>query len=242
MRVEYTEQVTLNGATKRIPVRYRFDQPVSKLRRALEAVRHECWTCGDNGYEVNRERGYNVRAIEVYDDPWSDVPDIIYAHDSEWWPVPYNVAQTCAEATESPDITDFHYFMCDACYRQVIVRCPSNGWHTYSRIINDCDQWCLRCVEDTLKTEGIAGFEAELEELFEQGRLFGMFFNVGELEAEGWTPERHAFIDSEDGAKELAGQARLLHEQGRRIIIGYEALAIGNSEGHVTLFSKEGPL
>jgi hypothetical protein len=240
MRVEYAEQVTLDGATKRIPTRYRFDPPIAGLRQALEAVRHECWACGDDGYAVNRDRAYNVRPIEVYDDPWADEPEIIWAHDNEQRPVPYDVAQSCVDAIESPGLTDFHYFMCEACYRTVTVRCPQNGWHSYLRIINECEQWCLACVESTLKEEGIAGFPGELEELFESGRLFGMFFNVGDLEDAGWlATEYRTFINREDSAMRLAAEAKRLHEQGRLIIIGYESLAIGGSEGYMTLFSKE---
>ena len=240
MRTEYVEQATLDGATKRAPVRHRFDPPVAELRQALQAAQHQCWTCNENGYETDRERGYNVRPIEVYDDPWSDAPDIIWAHDSERRPVPYGVAQSCMEAIESGHVTDFHYFTCEACYRQVIVRCPRNGWHGYSRMINECEQWCLRCVEETLMDEGLAGFPFELEELFESGRLFGMFFNVGQLEERGWTGHGYmTFVNGEESAMALAAEAKRLHGEGLLITIGYESLAIGGSEGHVTLFSKE---
>ena len=241
MRVEYTEQVTLDGATKRIPTRYRFDTPIAELRKVLEAARHECWACGVDGYAVDRDKAYNVRPIEVYDSPWDEEAKIIWTHDSERRPVPYDVAQSCAEAIESDGLTDFHYFMCEACGRTVIARCPQNGWNGYIRIINDCEQWCLACVESTLKEEGIAGFPGELEELFEYGRLFGMFFNVSELEGEGWlATEQRTFVDGEESAMRLAKEANRLHDQGRLIIIGYESLAIGGSEGYVTLFSKEG--
>lgn len=240
MRIEYTEQATLDGATRRIPVRHRFDPPVAALRQALEAVRHECWACGDNGYAIDRERAYNVRPVEVYDDPWATEPDIIWCHDSERRPVPYDVAPSCMGAIESGHLTDFHYFMCDACYRTVIVRCPRNGWHSYARIINECEQWCLACVEDTLRAEGIAGFPAELEELFESGRLFGMFFNDGDLEGDGWAATGYrTFVNNEESAIALATKVRRLHGEGRLVIIGYESLAIGGSEGYVTLFSKE---
>ena len=122
----------------------------------------------------------------------------------------------------------------------MIVRCPQNGWNSYVRIINDCDQWCLACVEATLKKEGIAGFPDELEELLKYGRLFGMFFNVNELESEGWVAtEYRTFVSGEESAMQIAKEASKLHDQGQLIVIGYESLAITGSEGYVTLFSKE---
>ncbi len=240
MRVEYIEQATLAGGTVRIPIRHRFDTAIAALRQALEAVQHVCWACGDYGYATGRDKAYNVVPVEVYDSPWDTVPAIIWLHDSERRPVPYDIAESCLWAIDSGHLTDFHYFDCDACNRMVIVRCPQNGWQSYSRIVNDCEQWCLACVESTLKEEGIAGFPGELEELCESGHLFGMFFNVNELENEGWlATEYRTFIDREESAMRLATEAKRLHEQGRLIIIGYESLAIGGSEGYVTLFSKE---
>lgn len=240
MQVEYAKQATLAGGTVRIPVRYRFDPPVAALRQALEAVRHECWACGDDGYAIGQDRAYNVQPIEVYDDPWDTTPTIIWTHTSERRPTLYNIAETCTEAIESPHLTDFHYFGCENCGRIVIVRCPSNGWHSYQRIIDDCEEWCLACVESTLRAEGIAGFPSELKGVLEEGHLFGMFFNVGELEDEGWlATDYRTFINGEESAKLLAIEAKRLHEQGRLIIIGYESLAIGGSEGYITLFSKE---
>ena len=239
MRIEYTDQLNLAGETIRTPTRVRFDPPVAVLRKALESVQHECWSCGVTGYATGRDKEYNVQPIEVYDDPWEDTATIIWAHDSERRPVPYGVAQSCLEAIESPDITDFHYFGCACCGRTVIVRCPSNGWHSYRRMVNEFEEWCLACVEETLLAKGIAGFPAELDEVLNDGLLFGMFFNVNTLEDDGWlATEYRVFINSEESAMGLASEARRLHDQGRLIIIGYESMAIGGSEGYVTLFSK----
>ena len=239
MRIEYTDQINLAGETIRTPTRVRFDPPVAVLRKALESVQHECWACGDNGYATGRDKEYNVQPIEVYDDPWEDTATIIWAHDSERRPVPYGVAQSCLEAIESPHMTDFHYFGCECCGRMVIVRCPSNGWHSYRRMVNEFEEWCLACVEDTLLAKGIAGFPAELDEVLNTGLLFGMFFDVNALEDDGWVATQYrVFINSEESAMGLASEAKRLHDQGRLIIIGYESMAIGGSEGYVTLFSK----
>ena len=82
MRVEYAEQTTLEGATKRIPTSYRFDTPIAELRQVLEAVRHECQACGDYGYAVERDRAHNIRPIAVYDCPWYEAPTITWRHAS----------------------------------------------------------------------------------------------------------------------------------------------------------------
>lgn len=238
MRAEYADQGTLEGGTARVPVRNVFDRPFSELRAMMEASGQECWACGRKGLVHDGLTG--LLPLEVYSSPWDDEPITIYVHDNEnlkpytWTP--------CREATTSPDVTDFHYFTCEGCYRDVIVRNPRNGWHNYSRIVNECEEWCLRCVEEVLKQEGIAGFEVELEGLFERGRLFGMFFSVGELEGEGWEPEpgfHDAHITTEEQAMDLAARGQALHQRRRRIIIAYESMAIGGLEGYVTLFSKE---
>lgn len=142
----------------------------------------------------------------------------------------------CPSCWEQGESLDEGTFYCDRCERQIA---DSNGHMTYYRLIDECEQVCLRCVEDVLRSHGIAGFEHELQELFEHGRLFGMFFNVGELEADGWEHElSNVCVGSTDEAMVIARKAQELHEDGRRIIIGYERLSIVGDEGYVTLFSK----
>lgn len=142
----------------------------------------------------------------------------------------------CRRCLDEYGIPDEGTFYCSACERQIA---DSNGHMTYYRIIDDCEQVCLRCIEDILRSHGIAGFEGALEKLFTEGVLFGMFFNEGELEADGWTRELYnVCIGSTDEAMVIARKAQELHEAGRLIIIGYERLSICGSEGYVTLFSK----
>ncbi len=134
---------------------------------------------------------------------------------------------------------DVDTFYCDGCSRTIS---ESNGAHGHYRLIGGCELVCLRCIDKTLKREGIAGFPDELDELFTGGVLFGMFFNVGELEAEGWIGApgyTNTFVKGREQAKALAYMAQSLDEGGRMIIIGYERLSIVGDEGYVTLFSKE---
>lgn len=145
-------------------------------------------------------------------------------------------ARVCQDCWDASDGLEDGLFWCDGCSRQIT---ESRGHHMHYRVV-DAGMLCLACVEDTLRREGIAGFEVELEALFTEGRLFGMFFNIGDLEAAGWTGHGYrTFIDREESAMALAAEAKRLHEEGRLIIIGYESLAIGGSEGYVTLFSRE---
>ena len=94
-----------------------------------------------------------------------------------------------------------------------------------------------------MKRGGIAAINDNdtLEGVF-AGKLFGMFFNVGELENEGWTPDSlyHDYmVSGERDALKLGARAHGWHKSGRFIIIGYERLSIMGGEGYVTLYTKE---
>jgi len=141
----------------------------------------------------------------------------------------------CPHCWDRGESLDEGTFYCDRCEREIA---EDRGHMTYYRIV-DGEMTCLRCTEDVLRAEGIAGFPDTLDELFTEGKLFGMFFNVGELEADGWTRELYDVkVGSPAEAMVIAHKAQELHEAGRRIIIGYERLSIMGDEGYVTLFSK----
>ncbi len=139
------------------------------------------------------------------------------------------------------DNVDGTEFYCDGCERKIA---SDNGRMLYYRILNDCEQVCLKCIEEDLKAGGIAAIDddAILERLFAGDNLFGMFFNVGELEAEGWTPDP-LYHDYRCGGGEetvkLGARAHGWHKAGRLIIVGYESLSIIGGVGYVTLFTKE---
>jgi len=163
---------------------------------------------------------------EVYFSPFDDDPT----------ETGFTFCKTCYEQGEVDSNEETFY--CDGCYRDIMV---GNGYMQHYRIIGGCEMLCLKCVEETLKSEGIAGFEDELENVIEKGQPFGMFFNVGELEGEGWepVPEFHNhLVSGADDMALLADLAKTEHEAGRLIIIGYESLSMMGDEGYVTLFSK----
>lgn len=143
----------------------------------------------------------------------------------------------CGDEGKGFDYDDV--FWCDQCERPIAL---DNGRMCYYRILNECEQVCLRCIEETLKAEGIAGIEDgdRLERVF-AGKPFGMFFNVGELEAEGWEPDPlyQDYLLDENTAIKIGARAHGWHKAGRLIIIGYERLSIVGDEGYVTLYTKE---
>ncbi len=134
---------------------------------------------------------------------------------------------------------DGQQFYCDGCSREIA---SDNGRMIHYHILNACEMVCLRCIEEDLKRGGIATLDDEdiLTQLF-AGKPFGMFFNVGELEAEGWEPDPlyHDYRLDAGNAIKLGARAHGWHNSGRLIIIGYERLSIMGDEGYVTLYTKE---
>ena len=135
---------------------------------------------------------------------------------------------------------DGELFRCDGCEREIA---SDNGRMLHYRILNECELVCLKCLEDDLKAGGIAAIDDDglLERVFAGDSLFGMFFDVGELEAEGWTvdPDYDDALMSSERAPTLGARCREHHENGLAFIIGYESLGLVGGEGYVTLYTKE---
>ena len=147
----------------------------------------------------------------------------------------------CQECTDTgKDNEDGTQFYCDGCSREIL---SDNGRLIHYRLINECEQICIKCVGEALKAGGMAALNDEdmLGGLFNRGQIFGMFFNVGELTSEGWTadPDFHDYRVEAPHADELGARAKEHHEAGRLIIIEYERLSIMGDEGYVTLYTKE---
>lgn len=132
---------------------------------------------------------------------------------------------------------DFSYFMCEWCQREICGQHPRNGWHIQYRE-NDGQTICLRCYEQAILENGV-----ERQKL-ENGKIPGMFFShaniepkeAGYLEVPGF---RDFFINSEERLEEFRHKALSLIDEGYKVVIGYERLAIGGSEGYVTLMAKK---
>lgn len=145
--------------------------------------------------------------------------------------------QTCLDSGN--DDPDGQKFYCDGCNRSI----ASDTGHMYNyRILNDCEMVCLKCISEELLAGGIAGLNDEdlLEDVFEARNVFGIFFNVGELESEGWTADE-LWNDRKTETRnleELGKRCREHHEAGRAFIIEFERMSIMGDEGYITLRTK----
>lgn len=224
------EQATLEGQTATTctgcgsprPDGYRVHERCDACRKLAGEERRECDACEGEHF-----------ASDMYEEAFYFSP-----FDDEEKLSGFAYCLECID--QGADDPDGQVFYCDWCERSIA---SDNGRMQHYRLLNDCEQVCLRCIETTLKDSGIAGIDGDqtLDEVF-AGKMFGMFFNVGELEAEGWTPDadyHDARIDGLEGARALGKRAEEHHLAGRRIIIGYERLSIIGDEGYVTLFTKE---
>lgn len=151
----------------------------------------------------------------------------------------FTYCRSCLDQGE--DNVDGTQFYCDGCYRDIA---SDNGHMTHYRILNECETVCLQCIETDLKAGGVAaiGDDDLLDRMFAGQSTFGMFFDVGELEAEGWTPDplyTDYHIDGGLSLLKLGARAHGWHKSGRAFIIGYERLSIMGDKGCVTLFTKE---
>gem|GEM_PF-3295258 len=129
------------------------------------------------------------------------------------------------------------YFLCNKCDREICEQNPRNGWHIQYRSYEG-ETVCLRCYEELILENGV-----EREKL-EQGLIPGMFFSYGNrepLEA-GYreSPEfSNFFVRTEQDAKSFIKRALSLMDDGKKVVICYENLAMGGGEGYVTLMAKE---
>jgi hypothetical protein len=161
----------------------------------------------------------------VYETPWDD-------YETE----KFFCSEKCADIYLYEG--DFSYFWCEQCEREICEQHPMNGWHIQYRIYND-EQICLRCYQALILENGV-----EREKL-EKGQIPGMFFSNGNIEAKeaGYKEVSgfiHFFVNNQDKADMFIKKALELMNDGLKIVIGYEKLAIGGIEGYVTLMAKDG--
>lgn len=195
----------------------------------------KCHECGAKKF---RSRMYEV---EVYDSPWDTVPKTI--HVCKRTPKPFQREyhrewmESCEELLTDTGWADFHYFTCAVCGRMVISQCPSNGWHSYVRVV-DGEEICLKCYEEALYENGIP------RESFEENKIAGMFFNRGDLQEHGYEPVegyQDFFVRTTENAKEFCAKAIKLIDAGSKVAVDYEHMAIGGLEGYVSLYAKPQP-
>jgi endogenous inhibitor of DNA gyrase (YacG/DUF329 family) len=159
----------------------------------------------------------------VYETPW----------DGEETEKPF-CSEECAEIYLYEG--DFSYFWCEPCGREIREQHPQNGWHIQHRAYHH-EQVCLRCYQDLILENGV-----ERQKL-EAGKIPGMFFSYGNSEPKetgykevsGFT---NYFVNTQERIDEFTKKALELMNAGKKVVIGYEQMAYGGSEGYVTLMMK----
>jgi hypothetical protein len=162
--------------------------------------------------------------VEVFDSPWQKGATKIKVH-----------ADPCHDRLTDTSWGDFRYFHCEACSRMIIRQCPSNGWHSYVRVTEEGEEICLRCYEADLFENGCK------RETFARNEIPGMFFNRGDLEEHGFEKVPgfcNIKIVDKDSAKRFCTRALKIIDEGGKVAVDYEAMAIGGLEGYVTLWQK----
>jgi hypothetical protein len=160
----------------------------------------------------------------VYETPWDDAPiEKIFCSDN------------CAETYlyEPP----FAYFWCSLCEREICEQNPMNGWHIQHRTY-DGEPVCLSCYRDLILENGV-----EIEKLA-AGQIPGMFFNSGNTDAKAAGYREvpgfsNFFVSDRIQADAFCRKALDLMDADKKVIVGYERLALGGEEGYVTLMVKE---
>ena len=195
----------------------------------LEALRHmdqgeECHSCCEGRIFVDLD-GYPLDedqfSGEVYDRPFDDESRILYFCDED-----------CLDGMTNS--ADFNYFWCEPCGRNICEQNPSNGYMVQDRILRG-EQVCLKCYEKDILENG-----TDREE-FEKGELPGMFFSLGNDEAReaGFEPVPDFTAYRVGDAGPVCNKAMDLIDDGLKVLVAYEAMAIGGLEGFVTLMSKK---
>ena len=187
------------------------------LREREDRTDNHCYNCWDNYARKSFTRG-------VFDTPWDN-------HETE----KYFCSEECEVAYLYED--DFSYFTCEQCEREVCEQNPKNGWHIQYRDYDDSTV-CLRCYQGLILENGV-----EREKL-ENGEIPGMFFSYGNTEAieAGYSEVsgfRNFYVSSYKDYEKLREKAFELMDKSKKVVIGYERLAIGGIEGYVTLLEKD---
>ena len=194
-----------------------------------------CEECGTN------RRKWNTYELELYDTPWNEVPRIAYfcknipdsmykKYDS------IRYYDSCVDLLMDTSLSDFRYFTCEICQRLVCYQNPRNGWHSQVRIINECEEVCLKCYEETILENGID------RDSFVNRQIKGMFFSYGNTkltEAGYKLIIDNTFIHSQESVDNYCRTVIDLIDSGHKVVTGYGHLGLGGSEGYVSLFAKK---
>jgi hypothetical protein len=171
---------------------------------------------------------HNARESQTryaFETPWDDDPV-----------VKHFCSDDCGDTSmyEEP----WAYFWCDGCDREICEQNPLNGWHIQYRDY-DGDQVCLRCYKDLILENGVE------RKKIESGKIPGMFFDWGNTLAReagyGEVPGFKKFlINSQERVDEFRKKALELMDEGEKVVVAYERMAMGGDEGYITMMAKRG--
>jgi len=210
------------------------------MTTAEEVQTVTCWEC-------DRERPKDATyEYELYNTPWDDVGTTAYLCTDEFGHAEvereagreiydsWKYYESCNEVLTDSGWADFRYFECVGCYRTICEQNPKNGWHVQYRLENfdDYEQVCLKCYQDEILAHGIS------REAVENGELAGMFFNSGDLA--GWDKaiDYKRIADSES-KQEVLNDILAWMEDGYKVVIDYDRMAIGGLEGYISVYRKK---
>ena len=186
----------------------------------------ECHECGKRF-----KKGESKQILKIYDSPWADEPRVIAVHDQN----DDDRHGSCLDKLTDTSWGDFRYFLCDCCNRLIIQQCPDNGWRSYYKMTDAGEQVCVRCWQENILENGHEDKE------FESGHVPGDFYNEQDLSSHDWVLVQgmsHEHITGAESAKKFCDRALELVRDGMKVLINYDSMGIGGSEGYVSLFYK----
>ena len=177
--------------------------------------------------ECCEKRARKDLTLTVYDSPWDGPEDA-------------KVIGFCSEECEQEHRDhagdgSFRYQYCDRCGRNIIERCPSNGWREYFRVDGEeCEHVCMKCWQERYLKTGL-----RRSELRNGSELATDFYNHSELEEHGWKQhESRRFVRSRKDADALLAECRSLKKQGLNVLLDTQSMAIGGLEGFINIYTK----
>lgn len=206
---------------------------IAELKKQLVERNKQIETC-----EECDEPGLKEEMIEVelYDSPYDVNGRIAYFHRE----IPEKFAddsmfkyyESCFDLLTDTGWADFRYFYCEDCQRYVCRQSPSNGWHGQVRIINDCEEICLKCYREMILEEGVD------REQIEAGQFPGLFHPNAE-EAGYECIDENIYISTQVHIDRARERILKLMDEGYKIVIGYKSMAIGGLEGTISIHIKK---
>jgi hypothetical protein len=190
----------------------------------------ECHLCGETFKKHETLKSGAVIKLKIYDDPWASEPSNVRVHAAN-----EDNYGSCLDKLTDPSWGDFGYFVCADCGRTIIRQCPYNGWRSYVKIVDDYEEICVACYQANVLTNGMD------RESFERGTIPGDFFDEKELSNYDWSlvqGKDSIRIADSDSAKKLCAEIIEIMDKGYKALINYDSMAIGGSEGYVSVYYK----